>query len=110
MQLGPYRLRTQLGAGKDGVAYQAQDTRDESPAEVWTLEAARADAGRWAARSKRLRGAALLRHPAMDSGPRKPARTSGGKGSANGFTSRRQKSILGFPASVRRMVPGSNRP
>lgn len=64
MQLGPYQLRTPLGAGTDGLAYRARDTRDGGPVEVWLLEGARADADRWPARNKRLRQAALLQHPA----------------------------------------------
>ena len=64
MQLGPYQLMAQLGAGRDGVAYRACDTRDQSPVEVRVLESARGDVDRWPARSRRLRQVALLHHPA----------------------------------------------
>lgn len=65
MNLGPYRLLAQLGAGFDGVAYRAIDTRDESPAEVRLLSGVRVDPNRWAAAARRLRLAAQLEHPSQ---------------------------------------------
>ena len=64
MKLGPYRLVAQIGAGPDGVAYRAVDTRDESPAEVRLLAVERGDPRRWAALARRLRLATQLDHPA----------------------------------------------
>jgi serine/threonine protein kinase/class 3 adenylate cyclase len=62
MKLGPYRLKAQLGAGRDGVAYEAAHDQDEAPAEVRVLAAARADADRWAKITRRLALLALLEH------------------------------------------------
>src|SRR5437868_3012052 len=62
MKLGPYRLKAQLGAGRDGVAYLAEHDGEAAPAEVRVLAAARADADRWARVSRRLALLALLDH------------------------------------------------
>jgi serine/threonine protein kinase/class 3 adenylate cyclase len=65
MNLGPYRLLAQLGAGFDGVAYRAIDTRDERPVEVRVLSGVRGNPNRWAAAARRLRLAAQLEHPSQ---------------------------------------------
>jgi serine/threonine protein kinase/class 3 adenylate cyclase len=58
-----YRLLTQLGAGKDGIAYQAEVPAGGAAVEVRVLGGARADPLRWPDLARRLRRAALLRHP-----------------------------------------------
>src|SRR5262245_42573828 len=63
MKLGPYELLAQLGAGADGVAYRARDTRSETPVEIRVLTGARANPARWKQLSKRLRLASLLTAP-----------------------------------------------
>jgi hypothetical protein len=63
MSLDRYRLRTQLGAGSDGVAYRAIGEDGATEVEVVDLEAARRNAGRWTVLAPRLRVAAQLVHP-----------------------------------------------
>ena len=63
MQLGGYRLLSQLGAGRDGVWYQAERRTGGERVEVHVLAGARGDAIRWADLVKRLRMAALLSDP-----------------------------------------------
>ncbi len=63
MQFGPYRLLAQLGAGRDGAAYRAEDAAG-NPAEVRILSSAVADPGRWKLLRKRLRLAAAFKHAA----------------------------------------------
>jgi serine/threonine protein kinase/class 3 adenylate cyclase len=65
MNLAHYRLVAQIGAGWDGVAYRAIDTRDEHPVEIRLLGGARVDARRWAKVTRRLRLAAQLDHPSI---------------------------------------------
>jgi serine/threonine protein kinase/class 3 adenylate cyclase len=65
MNLGPYRLLAQRGAGRDGVSYEAEATADGAPAEVRVLTAARQNPERWPALARRLRLAALLDHPSI---------------------------------------------
>jgi hypothetical protein len=48
MNLGPYQLLAQLGAGKDGVAYEARHATTGESVEVRDLSAARADRERCA--------------------------------------------------------------
>lgn len=64
LALGPYRLQAQLGAGRDGVAYAAKDQDTGRLAEVCVITSARADVPGWERRTRRLRLAALLHHPA----------------------------------------------
>ncbi|MCI0464843.1 MAG: protein kinase [Gemmataceae bacterium] len=64
MNLTGYRLLAQLGAGKDGIAYRAQDVASELPVEVRVLSGARSATDRWAWVSKRLHTVAWLEHPA----------------------------------------------
>ena len=63
MQLGGYRLLSQLGAGRDGVWYEAERRTGGERVEVHVLAGARGDAIRWADLVKRLRVAALLSDP-----------------------------------------------
>jgi serine/threonine protein kinase/class 3 adenylate cyclase len=63
MQLEGHRLLAQVGAGSDGIAYRGE-AADGTPVEVRVLAGARADPERWAALCRRLRLAALVRHPA----------------------------------------------
>ena len=63
MQLGGYRLLSQLGAGRDGVWYQAEEETGGERVEVHVLAGARGDAIRWADLVKRLKVAALLSDP-----------------------------------------------
>ena len=63
MSLDRYRLRAQLGAGPDGVAYRAIAEDGATEVEVIDLDAARRDAGRWKVLAPRLRVAAQLVHP-----------------------------------------------
>lgn len=63
MSLDRYRLRAQLGAGPDGVAYLALAEDGETEVEVRDLSAARRDASRWERLVPRLRMAARLDHP-----------------------------------------------
>jgi serine/threonine protein kinase/class 3 adenylate cyclase len=63
MNLGPYQLLAQLGAGRDGIAYRAQLAEVGTPVEVQVLTAARADANRWDRLRKRLRMVAMLNQP-----------------------------------------------
>src|SRR5207244_13195976 len=65
MLIGRYRLLGQVGAGRDGVSYLAQDADTDAPVELRVLSGARADAERWQWLSRRLRLVALLDHPAM---------------------------------------------
>jgi serine/threonine protein kinase len=58
-----YRLLTQLGAGKDGIAYEAEAAAGGSAVEVRVLAGARADPARWPDLARRLRRATLLTHP-----------------------------------------------
>jgi serine/threonine protein kinase/class 3 adenylate cyclase len=59
-----HRLLAQVGAGPDGVAYRALAPDGSTPVEVRVLQAASANPERWEALTRRLRLAALLRHPA----------------------------------------------
>ena len=63
MSLDRYRLRAQLGAGPDGVAYLALAEDGETEVEVRDLSAARRDTSRWERLVPRLRLAARLDHP-----------------------------------------------
>lgn len=72
MKLGPYQLLAQVGAGKDGVAFEAIseasgdvgiDTVVQRTAEAWLLTGARADEVRWRELRRDLKLAALLDHP-----------------------------------------------
>ena len=63
MSLDRYRLRAQLGAGPDGVAYRALAEDGVTEVEVRDLSAARRAAGRWGRLVPRLRMAAELVHP-----------------------------------------------
>jgi eukaryotic-like serine/threonine-protein kinase len=64
MNLGRYRLLSQLGAGADGAAYRGCLAEDETPVEVRVLSGAVADRGRWKTLVKKLRFLAMLDHPA----------------------------------------------
>jgi serine/threonine protein kinase len=64
MKIGRYRLLAQLGAGGDGVSYQAQDPQNDCLVEIRVLSAARSDMSRWQPLAKRLRLAAMLDHAA----------------------------------------------
>src|ERR1700684_1749316 len=71
MTMARYRLMAQLGAGADGISYRAAvadegagRSLDETVVELRDLSRARADAGRWGQRVRRLRLAARLEHPA----------------------------------------------
>jgi serine/threonine protein kinase/class 3 adenylate cyclase len=64
MDLGPYALVAQIGAGRDGSSFSARDTRSGESVELWLLDRARSDPGRWGDLVRRLRRAALLDHPA----------------------------------------------
>jgi hypothetical protein len=63
MSIDRYRLRAQLGAGPDGVAYRAITLDGETEVEVRDLSAARRVPGRWERLVPRLRMAAQLDHP-----------------------------------------------
>ena len=63
MSLDRFRLRAQLGAGPDGVAYRAVALDGATEVEVVDLDAARRDAARWKVLAPRLRVAAQLEHP-----------------------------------------------
>jgi eukaryotic-like serine/threonine-protein kinase len=62
MSLDRYRLRAQLGAGPDGVAYRALAEDGVTEVEVRDLSAARRAAGRWERLVPRLRMASQLVH------------------------------------------------
>ena len=64
MGLDDYRLRAQLGAGPDGVAYRAETGDGQTRVVVYDLSRARALPGRWERLVPRLRLAAELTHPA----------------------------------------------
>jgi eukaryotic-like serine/threonine-protein kinase len=64
MSLDDYRLRAQLGAGPDGVAYRALTGDGQTQVVVYDLSAARAVPEHWQRLVPRLRLAALLIHPA----------------------------------------------
>jgi serine/threonine protein kinase/class 3 adenylate cyclase len=63
MSLHDYELLAQRGSGPDGVCYVAQRCRDGQPVEVHILTAARGNADRWLALSRRLHLCHLLRAP-----------------------------------------------
>jgi len=63
MNLGRYRVLTQLGAGEDGVLYRAEDPQNHAPVELRVLGGAKADADRWVPLCRRLRLARLIVHP-----------------------------------------------
>ena len=63
MGLDGYRLRAQLGAGPDGVAYRAETEDGRTPVIAYDLSSARAEPGRWKRLLPRLRLAAELDHP-----------------------------------------------
>ena len=63
MSLDRFRLRAQLGAGPDGVAYRAVAVDGATEVEVVDLIAARGDSNRWNVLAPRLRVAAQLDHP-----------------------------------------------
>jgi serine/threonine protein kinase/class 3 adenylate cyclase len=65
MKVGRYELLTQLDAGHDAVAYQGMAPADPGPVEVRILSGAQADDERWPLLCKRLRLAAMVRHPAV---------------------------------------------
>ena len=58
MALEGYQLRAQLGAGPDGIAYQATATDGVTTVLVLDLALARSDTVRWASLVPRLRLAA----------------------------------------------------
>lgn len=62
MNLGRYRLVSQISAGTDGVAFRAVDSADQ-PCVLYQLSIARDDPDRWKVLCKRLRQAAMLNHP-----------------------------------------------
>jgi serine/threonine protein kinase len=64
MNYGQFRLLAQIGAGRDGSWYRAQDVRDGRPAEVRCLDGARADPDRWQGLGRRLALAGVLEHRA----------------------------------------------
>ena len=64
MSLARYRLRAQLGAGPDGVAYRALAEDGATEVEVRDLTAARHAAGRWGRLVPRLRMATQIAHTA----------------------------------------------
>ncbi len=63
MQLGGYRLLSQLGAGRDGVWYQAEKEAGGERVEVHVLAGARGHSSRWSELAKRLKMTALLSDP-----------------------------------------------
>lgn len=63
MKLSRYRLAAQLGSGCDGVRYRAVDAADGVAVEVVMLNPHPEDRDRREALERRLRTAALLRHP-----------------------------------------------
>jgi serine/threonine protein kinase/class 3 adenylate cyclase len=65
MSLDRFRLRTQLGAGVDGISYLAEAADGGSPIEVRDLTASRSVPGRWNVLLPRMRLAVTLRHPAV---------------------------------------------
>jgi serine/threonine protein kinase/class 3 adenylate cyclase len=62
--LDSYRLRAQLGAGPDGVAYRAETEDGQTRVVAYDLSSARAEPSRWIRLLSRLRLAAELNHPA----------------------------------------------
>jgi serine/threonine protein kinase/class 3 adenylate cyclase len=64
MSLGGYRLVSQVGAGRDGVAYRAAAENGGAEVALLDLSRARGDARRWQQVAPRLRLAAQLEHPA----------------------------------------------
>jgi serine/threonine protein kinase/class 3 adenylate cyclase len=64
MDYGHFRLLRQIGAGRDGSWYRAEDLRDGRPAEVRCLDGARADPARWHTLGRRLALARDLAHRA----------------------------------------------
>jgi serine/threonine protein kinase/class 3 adenylate cyclase len=64
MKLGPFQLAAQLDASNHGVTYRGVDVRDSRPVEVHMLAGARGDPEGWDQRTRRLRLAALVTHPA----------------------------------------------
>jgi len=64
MNLGPYEIHAQLGAGKDGISYRGRDARDKREVEIRVLSGARTDENRWRELTKRLRLTAMIEHPA----------------------------------------------
>lgn len=63
MQLGHYHLQTQTWSSPDAVAYRALDTRSGRLVEIRVLGGALGDPRRWEKLTRRLRVAALVRHP-----------------------------------------------
>ncbi len=63
MGLEGYQLRSQLGAGSDGVAFRATAPDGVTTVLVLDLARARADSARWGRLVPRLRLAAQLAHP-----------------------------------------------
>jgi hypothetical protein len=63
MGLEGYQLRSQLGAGRDGVAFRATAPDAVTTVLVFDLARARADSVRWARLVPRLRLASQLAHP-----------------------------------------------
>jgi eukaryotic-like serine/threonine-protein kinase len=63
MGLEGYQLRSQLGAGRDGIAFRAMAPDGATTALVLDLTRARGDSVRWASLARRLRLAAQLAHP-----------------------------------------------
>ena len=74
MGLDCYQLRAQLGAGPDGVAYQATASDGVTPVEVLDLSRALSDPIRWPSLARRLRLAAQLTHPSAKPHPRARSR------------------------------------
>ncbi len=64
MNVGHYRLLTQMGAGRDGVSYRAETDAGGRLCEVHHLSTARSDPERFSRLVSRARLAARLQHPA----------------------------------------------
>jgi eukaryotic-like serine/threonine-protein kinase len=62
MTFGRYRPITQLGAGRDGVRFRADDPATGKEIELRVLTLAREDVAEWNRVAKRLRAAAMLDH------------------------------------------------
>jgi serine/threonine protein kinase/class 3 adenylate cyclase len=62
MNLGRYRLLTQMGVDLDGIRYRAMDPDGDREVEVQLLSGARLDERRWPSLKRRLRLAAQLDH------------------------------------------------
>ncbi len=63
MSFGDYRLLTQIGAGRDGIAYRALAPDGSTLVEVHDLSTARASVDRWESLARRIRICLQLNHP-----------------------------------------------